>query len=199
MALHHRFPHLARLKITPRHAASAVAVAASVFFSASQLRNDELRQERDLELSSALLADGLRAAVEPRLAAGDDAGLHQLSERFGRRGRLAGIAVFDAEGGIVTATRSLEPHLHGPPRAAAESLARGVEASGYETFDGTRMKVSAVPLRARAQPAGVLAVFHDSSFIEARQARTSVTSLRRMAVQAVLFLAAVWLFGLFFK
>lgn len=198
MRLADHFPHITKFKITARHAASAVAVAASVF-SFSQLNNDQARQQRDLELSSGLLADSLRVAIEPLLAEGSTAKLRTLAKRFGKRGRLAGIAVYDPQGGVILASESLAPRLVPPPAAVRDCLARGAEADGYELIGGARMRVNALPLRGPRGPAGALAVFHDTGFIEARMARTRWNNARRMAIQASLFVTAVLVFGLFFK
>ncbi len=191
--------HLARFKITSRHAASAVAVAASLYFSLSQLENDKRRQERDVEMSSSLLADGLREAVEPLLESGAEGRLRVLVERFGRRGRLAGIAVYGEGGKLIAGSRSLLPRLNPPPPAVAECLARGAEAESRETAGGTDVHVHVLPLHRQHGAAGALAVFHDMSFIEARQVHSQLTSARRLVLQGALFVLAVWAFGLLLK
>ncbi len=188
--------YIHHFKITSRHAATAVAVAASIYFSFSALHNQKVRQQRDLEASSALLADGLREAVEPLLS-GPKARLQELADRFGRRAHLTGIAVFDEKGELVARSKSLSTELTKPPRIAQDALKRGREAEGYELIAGKRLRVNAVPLEVREKPAGVLAVFHDPAFIEARADRTRRDSALRMLYQAALFLAAVWVFGFF--
>ena len=193
------FLGISKIKLTSRHAASAVAIAASIYFSLSQLENERVRQERDLDLGSVILADSLREAVEPLLLADDKARLNLLVEQFGRRGRLAGMAVFDRHGGLVAGSRSLLPLLKVPPRAVAACLAREVEAHDYERLGGSRMRVEALPLHKMHGASGAVAVFHDTWFIEARAQRNRVLGVQRMAIQAVLFLAVVWLFELIFK
>ena len=193
------FLGISKIKLTSRHAASAVAIAASIYFSLSQLENERVRQERDLDLGSVILADSLREAVEPLLLADDKARLNLLVEQFGRRGRLAGMAVFDRQGGLVAGSRSLLPLLKVPPRAVAACLAREVEAHDYERLGGSRMRVEALPLHKMHGASGAVAVFHDTWFIEARAQRNRVLGVQRMAIQAVLFLAVVWLFELIFK
>ena len=193
------FERFSKFKPRPRHAASAVAIAASIYFSLSQLENDRLRQERDLDLSSVVLADSLREAVEPLVKAHDAARLRVLVEQFGRRGRLAGLAVYDGKGGLVAASRSLLPLLKKAPRAVSACLAREAEAHGYEKLGGTQLRVEALPLHKMHGASGVVAVFHDTWFIEARVQRSRVLGAQRMAIQAVLFLAAVWVFERVFE
>ena len=188
-----------RFRLTARHAASAVAIAASLFFSVSQLANERTWQERDLDLSSVLLADSLREAVEPLLHSRDSARLKLLTEQFGRRGRLAGIAVFDKDGRLIAATRTLMPALARTPRAVSECLASMIEAHGYESLGGARLRVEAMPLHKIHGASGAVAVFHDTWFIEARALRSRLAGARRMAVQAGLFLLVVWVFQLFLK
>lgn len=188
-----------KFKITARHAASSVAVAASLFFTLSQFENDRVRQEHDLDLSSVLLADGLREAVEPLLHSRDMARLMTLCEQFGRRGRLAGIAVYTEDGALIAGTRSLGPLLRGTPTAVAQCLSRRAETHDYEDVGGQRLRVESMPLHKIHGASGAVAVFHDTWFIEAREDRSRVVSAQRLAFQAALFLAAVWIFELFFN
>ena len=192
-------PPAAKFKIKARHAASAVAIGASLYFSASEFHNQKIREQRDLEASSALLADGLRAAIEPRLGAGSMEELKGLAERFGRRGKLAGIAVYDPQGRIIAATAALAPRLSAEPAAVLASLSHGGGEGDYEKLGGAVMRVTALPLRRENAPDGALAVFYDTKFIETRLDNRRWDNARRLAIQAALFLAAVWVFGLFFK
>jgi hypothetical protein len=188
-----------RYKVTARHAASSVAVAASLYFSLSQIQNDRLRQRHDLELSSALLVDALRETVEPLAAKEDIVSLQYLCERFSARGRLVGIAVYGKDGRALAATRSLAPRLkETPPKAVADCLDSRSDVADYEAVGSRKMRVNAVALGASGTPAGALAAFHDTAYIEARAARTRWSNARRVVIQAALFLAAVWVFGLFF-
>ncbi|MBI3551560.1 MAG: hypothetical protein HY077_03515 [Elusimicrobia bacterium] len=190
--------HLHSYKITSRRAATAVAVAASVYFSFSALHNQKVRQQRDLETSASLLADGLREALEPILD-GPRSHLQELADHFGKRGHLAGIAVFAEDRSLLARSKSLPQSLVKPPSIVARAALTRRGAEGYELTAGRRLRVNAVPLEVKGKPAGVVAVFHDPAFIEARMERTRWDSAWRMLLQGGVFLVAVWLFGLFIK
>jgi hypothetical protein len=185
--------YLEKLHLTPKRAATGVALLASVYFSLSQLHNQKVRQQRDLETSSVILADGLAQAVEP-LVGQTRSRLQELADRFGKRGHLAGIAVFDKKGQLLARSKNLPKSLTKPPRIAYEALSRGREAEGYEVVEKKRLRVNAVPL----EGGGVLAVFHDPAFLEARMERTKRDSALRMLYQAGVFLLAIGLFELLF-
>ena len=186
-----------RFKITARHAASAVAVLASVYFTFSQMSNDRRRQQRDLEVDAAVLSESLRAAIEPLARANDRRGLDELAQQFAGRGHLAGLAVYDGRGALLAATKSLRPRLTAPLEPVSRCLGGHRDANAYVQLGGARMRVNVVPLRGGA--AAALAVFHGTAYIDNREQRARLDSARRLAIQASLFLAAVWLFGFLIK
>lgn len=185
-------------KLTARHAASVVAVVASFYFTASQMQNDKLRQQRDLEMSSAVLSESLRAAFKPLFQASDRRGMQMLAQEFENRGRLAGVVLYDASGEVVAATNGLGRRLTTMPPAVAACIKDGTESDGYILLGPARMRVNALSISG-GRAGGVLAVFHDTAYIENRLARSRWNSVRRMSIQAVLFLGAVWAFGLLLK
>src|SRR5262245_40567735 len=98
------------MRITLRLIVSLAAVVSAVAFGSAylQVQSERRVQEEELRRRSSLLAESLEEAIEARLAAGDEAELKRLVDKFGRRERLSGLAVYDTEG---------------VPRAVSEGLA----------------------------------------------------------------------------
>src|SRR5687767_378780 len=112
------------MRITLRLIVSLVVVVASVALFSAYLHVglERTRQQEELARRSRLLAESLQEAVEPLLPRGASTGLTRLVEKFGNRERLAGVAVYDANGRPLAATASLLPILQQAPEEVLDFL-----------------------------------------------------------------------------
>jgi trehalose 6-phosphate synthase len=161
---------------------AAVAAVAAYF----QVRQEKAGYEKELARRASLIADGLQEAIEPLLESGRVNQLDRLVERFGNRERLAGVAVYNAKGELISATARLSFSPAAMPQAVSETLQSGADAGTFERIGDRELHVHARLLQARGQPAGALAVFHDPSYIRSRLWGIWRDTFFRVLAQAVL-------------
>src|SRR3990167_8261959 len=113
------------MRITLRLILSLVLVSSAVVFvSASyQARQEQVRLQEELERRAAILADSLQELTEPLLVGTERlADLQRLVDRFGNRERLAGVALYAADGQTLALTTSLPQQFHALPLLAEEAV-----------------------------------------------------------------------------
>jgi len=126
----------------------------------------------DLERRGEILTESLQETVEPVLArSGSENQLRRIVERFGNRERLAGIAIYDLDGELLAASASVARAAEMPPHVFAETVAHNQGTGEFVTLNNSSMYVYALPLQRGSTLSGVLATFHDASYIEAQSAQ----------------------------
>ncbi len=178
------------MRLSHRMAASAVAITASFLFFLSHLQNEKARQERDIEFNSQLLSESLRESVEPLLRRDPEGRLDSLVEKFGHRGRFAGMAVFDRHQALAV-TGSLRSLLASPPKLIAECLRKDAAVAAFERIGKRGLYINALPLHRREKLVGVLATFHDTSYIDVRLARLWRSNIEHVVIQMLLFIVVL--------
>lgn len=176
------------MKITPHRLIASIAIAIlSVFFLFSHLKREKARQERDLAINSALLGDSLQESIEPALQSHSDGRLQNIAEKFGHRGRLVGIAVYDLNQKPVVVTQTLQSSIVSVPSAVQNCLTQDKIKSGFEKIGKRTLFVHCVPLHSGPTTIGALALFNDTTYIENRISGILQSNIKRAAIQLSLF------------
>jgi trehalose-6-phosphate synthase len=166
------------MRVTFRLVASLVVSAALVVgaSTAYQARQEKERLIVELDRRGGLMAESLRELAGPLAARRDTKGLSRLVEKYGRRERLKGVAVFDADGKVFAVTRGLEgleakPGLdEGLPVCAALPGPPPVRECAAGLPDG----------------AGSIMIVHDASHIDDRMQELWRHNFLRLLVQVLL-------------
>ena len=157
------------MRITLRLIVSlVVASSVVVFISAGyQARHEKVRLQEELERRAAILADTLQELVEPLMAHGERvADLQRLVERFGNRERLAGVALYAADGQTLALTASLPQQFQTLPSLAEEAIQVDDAKHGLIQVGQKHWHLFALPMRREASLLGALVLFHDAGYIE---------------------------------
>ncbi|MDA8325797.1 MAG: trehalose-6-phosphate synthase [Nitrospiraceae bacterium] len=176
------------MKITARLIVSLVLVVAAVtaIFSFYQVDKEKSRMADDLERRTAILADSLRESVATLVEAGLPARLNRLVVRFGNRKRLEGVAVFDADGNIITVTPELKPKISQPFPEAVKTMLDNSPSSKLTDISGKETYIYVLPLQANGKIAGAMALFDDASYIDARLKEIWKSNLLRFLIYTLL-------------
>src|SRR3989338_890870 len=183
------------MRITLRLILSLViAASAVVFFSAGyQSRQERARLQEELGRRASVLADTLQELVEPLMVNGERvAELQRLVERFGNRERLAGVALYAADGQTLALTASLPQQFHTLPSLAEEAIQVDDAKHGLIQVGLKHWHLFALPMRRDASLLGALVLFHDASYIETHATQLWRQSFVRLFFH-VLFIALVTL------
>ena len=151
-----------------------------------QVRTEKRGLRADLERRAAILAESLQEIVEPALEKGSHEQLRRVVERFGNRERLAGVVVYDARGEVLAESSNLNARFDPPavPLDRVKNDGNGVDE--FLTLGGKTMNVYYLPLHDRTSMDGVLAIFHDASYIEAQSDRIWRETLWHVIAQVLL-------------
>src|SRR5262249_38761539 len=90
-----------------------VLTLVSLLFSYAKVRIDKDRLRQELRNRAQTQAESLQEGVEPALEKGSRRELQRIVERFGDRGHLEGIAIYDRTGKLVTLTSGLTERFPG--------------------------------------------------------------------------------------
>jgi trehalose-6-phosphate synthase len=161
----------------------SVAVV-SLLFATYQVRTQRRELRSDLSRRAEILGDSLQESVEQILDRGSDKGLQRLVDRFGQREHLKGVALYDPSGTVIAITPALNPMFRVRPPVAS----RAAQQNGGmgEFVRGQAVHIYALSVHRNGEPAGTLAVFHDTTYIDDQVAHTLRDSLLNATVQTVL-------------
>src|SRR3984885_2670643 len=167
----------------------------SLAFALYQTQSEMHGLRRDLDRQSAVLAESLEKSAAPLVAAHSYRDLQRLADRFKDHERLAGVAVYDAQGQPLAITPNLAARLPELPAVVDHAAKQGVAAGEYFKTAGGLMHVFALPLNAETGggATGALAVFHDAAFIESQSADTLRRALASVAIQTMLIVSVTLL------
>ncbi len=183
------------MKITARLMISLIIGTALVtlLFAYFQVKGEKRNTRKELEQRAELLAESLGQGVEPLLQKRNHKDLQNLVDRFGNRQRLAGVAVYDADGHPLAMTTGLGERLRNRPDVAARAVTENQPHGEYLGVGPARLHVYSVPLILDDKVVGSLAIFHDASFIDAQGTRLWRDSFRRVLVQTLFIVLATLL------
>ncbi len=158
------------MKITLRLVVSLVLVVAlaAVAFSFHQVREEKALLTAEAERRTNILAESLHESVAPLVRSDAVGKLNELVQRFSDRDRFQGIAVQDARGRLLSATVDLDPRLPGYVRDITRRATEGGPAGRFVRIGDRRVYLYASPLVSGQEAVGVLTLFHDASYIDAR-------------------------------
>lgn len=164
-----------------------VGVTLVTFFVArNQVRAEKRGLRADLERRAEILAVSLQDIVEPALDRGERDQLRRIVERFGNRERLAGVVVYDADGKVLAESSGLVGRTNRPPVPLDRIKQSDPGFGEFVNVGGRAMHVYYLPLRDRTSVDGVLAIFHDATFIEAQSERIWRVTLWHVIAEVLL-------------
>ena len=156
------------------------------FISWNQVRAEKRGLRIDLERRAGILAESLREIVQPALQQGSRGQLRRIVERFEERQRLADVIVYDAEGSVLAESSSLETRFPSPRVPLDQVAAKEQGVGQFLNLGGTAVHAYYLSLYDGASFAGVLAIFHDASYIEAQSQRIWRETLWHVIAQVLL-------------
>ena len=161
----------------------SVAVV-SLLFAGYQVRTQRRMLRSDLSRRAEILGDSLQESVEQILDHGKDRDLQRLVDRFGQREHLKGVAIYDPAGTVVTITPGLPAKYRTRPWVAAKASQQETGVGDFLTDEPVH--IYALTVHRNDVPAGTLAVFHDTTYIDEQVSHTLRDSLLNATVQTVL-------------
>ncbi len=179
------------MKITFRLVVSLVLVVAlaAVAISWHQVYEEKLLLTSEAERRINVLAESLHESVTPLVQTDSSGKLDELVQRFGSRDGVNGIAVQDARGQVLSATANLDPRVRGYFRQVARDMTEHGPASRFVHVGGRKICLYASPLVAGQEIVGVLTLFQDASYIDARLEEIWTHNFARFLVLSLLLVA----------
>jgi len=158
------------------------------FLARNQVRSEKRGLRADLERRAEIFAESLQEIVEPTLEKGSREQLRHIVDRFGNRERLASVAIYNAQGEILAESSTLEVKFAPPPVPMQRIKNQPTGLSEFLRLNDEPVHAYYLPLHARSsgQIDGVLAVFHDASYIEAQSDRIWRDTLWHVIAQVLL-------------
>src|SRR6267378_2102426 len=173
-----------------------VSVAAvSLLFATYQVRTEKRLLGNDLARRAEILGESLQESVEPLLDRATDKSLQRLVERFAMREHLKGVAVYSSAGAPLAITSGLSPVFRLRPPTATRAFQKNAGVGEFLSAeqnpslsleDAVPVHIYALPLHRNGEIVGVLALFHDTSYIDKQVSRTLRDSLLNAFVQTIL-------------
>jgi alpha,alpha-trehalose-phosphate synthase [UDP-forming] len=152
----------------------------------NQVRSEKRGLRADLERRAEILAESLQEIIEPALEKGSRDQLRHIVERFGNRERLEGVVVYDAQGKVLAESSTLTARFDSLPVPPAQVKAQDAGISKFIKVGDRPMHVYYLPLHENSSMVGVLAVFHDTSYIETQSESIWRGSIWHMIAQVLL-------------
>lgn len=123
---------------------------------------------RDLQKRASVLAESLAGNVDRDLERGTVQTLRRTVQQFANRENLMGLAVYGAQGQVVSETPELEPLIDQTPPQVLQTLKTNQESDVFERLGDKPVHICVVPLRHQDKFLGALAIVHDASYIRAQ-------------------------------
>ena len=155
-------------------------------FAYFQVRSQKRSLRSDLEKRAEVLAESLVDNVQPLLASHSLVSLQQLLDRFENREGLDGVAVYDSHGNKIAVASTLETQTGAAPSAVRQALYRVKGVNQFFNLDGVPMQVYALPIQGNGGVEGVLAIYHNTRFIEDQSFRLWRDTFLRLLVETLL-------------
>jgi trehalose-6-phosphate synthase len=161
----------------------------SLLFAGYQVRTERRILRNDLSRRAETLGESLQEAIELLPDKGREKNLQRLVERFSQREHLKGVAVYDTDGNAVAITPALAPVFKKPPAAATRAAEKNSGIGEFVRVERQPMHIYALPLHSNAKPAGVLALYHDTTYIDVQLSHTLRDALLTALIQTLLITA----------
>jgi trehalose 6-phosphate synthase len=188
-----------------RQVFGVVAIFASIigllgiFFTFTQVSQEDKRLTNDIEYRSSLLSDSLKETVEPNFISKSDVYLQSVVNRFADKQRIAGLAVVDNTGNLIAVSSSLPKAMSQPEQVAADVMDADKANGNFAVYNGKRMYVFATPLHDKKNVVGALVVVQNASYIDTQLLDLWTSSLLRLLIQIIIISLVVlivlrWIF-----
>jgi alpha,alpha-trehalose-phosphate synthase [UDP-forming] len=161
----------------------------SLLFAGYQVRTERRILRNDLSRRAETLGESLQESVELLPEKGREKGLQRLVERFSQREHLKGVAVYDPSGSVVAITPALAAVFKTRPATATHAAGKDSGFGEFLKVEGQPMHIYALPLHSNAKPAGVLALYHDTTYIDVQLSHTLRDALLTALIQTLLITA----------
>ncbi len=156
-----------------------------LLFTLMQVRQEKKRLTIDLQLRASLLGESLKETIEPLSEKGRQERLQKIVGKFGRRERLAGVAVYDVKDKLIAATPLLSNDLSAPPKVITDAMNADLESGHFLHLGGKEMYLYALPLHREKSVAGALVIIQDPSYIQDRLSLIWKNNFIRFLVNAL--------------
>jgi trehalose-6-phosphate synthase/uncharacterized membrane protein affecting hemolysin expression len=154
--------------------------------SKNEVRWQKRGLRADLERRAEILSESLQEIVEPALEKGSREQLRHIVERFGNRERLAGVVVYDKKDEVLAQSSNLLNQVNPPPELRERVIASDKGMGEFLDLGTQPVYVYYIPLHDRTGVSGVLAIFHDASYIEMQSARMWRTTVWHVIFEVLL-------------
>lgn len=171
---------------------SIVSIIA-ILFTFNQVEREQQRLENDIEYRSSLLADSLKESVEPNFINKSDKYLQSVVEKFADNQRIAGLAIVDNTGKIITVSSSLPNEIQEANKIAVDVMDSDKSSGDFAEFNSHKMYVFAAPLHDKKSVVGSLIIVQNAEYINTRLLDIWKNNLVRLFAQAFLVSLAVLL------
>jgi alpha,alpha-trehalose-phosphate synthase [UDP-forming] len=158
------------------------------FIARNQVRSEKRGLRADLERRAEIFAESLQEIVEPTLEKGSREQLRHIVDRFGNRERLAGVVIYNAQGEILAESSTLESKFAPPPLPLQQIKSEGTGLSEFLQLNNEPVHAYYLLLHGKStnDVDGVLAIFHDATYIEAQSERIWRDTLWHVIAQVLL-------------
>src|ERR1700688_1182065 len=161
----------------------------SLLFAAYQVRTERRILRNDLSRSAVTLGESLQQSIELLPDKGREKNLQRLVDRFSERQHLKGVAVYDTDGKALAITPALAPVFKTRPTTATRAAEKDAGYGEFLKVERQPMHIYALPLHNAAKPAGVLALYHDTTYIDIQLSHTLRDALLTALIQTLLITA----------
>jgi alpha,alpha-trehalose-phosphate synthase [UDP-forming] len=178
-----------RLNLSLVAGVAVVSLAIALY----QTQSETAGLKRDLERQTVLAAENLERTAAPLIATEASSRLQTLIDRFQERQRLAGVAVFGAEGQPLASTPALADRIG---RDALPMNRQKWAGGGFGEFfrgRGQLLYAYELPVKSGDSMIGALTIFSDAGYIESREASVWKNALTGLLVQTVLIVSVTML------
>jgi trehalose 6-phosphate synthase len=172
---------------------SGVAVV-SLGLALYQAQAERRGSRRELERRARVMAESLEKSATPLLEASSTSTLQRLVVQFRDHERLAGVAVYDAQGKPLAATAGVEEMRAAGDGAWQRALQPGGGGEAFFPWNGKSMHIVARPIASEAGPAATLAIFQDAGYIDAAESALWRRAFAGVVVQTLMIVGATLLF-----
>lgn len=165
----------------------ALSVAAiSLLFAGYQVRTEKRNLEHDLVHRAENLGESMQETVEHLLEQDSVRALKRFVERYGQREHLKGLAIYDENERALAITEALPPELNSCPKIDSKKTIDAIGTGKNLRAGDLQLYVYELPLERDGKAAGTIAIYYDTSYINARVSYTLRDSLLNALVQTVL-------------
>src|SRR5580704_6799407 len=190
------------MRLTTRLSFSLICsvAAVSLILAYFQTRADTRSLHHELERRAVVLAESIAKSAEPLVESNSYHDLQTLVDRFKDREQITGLAVYSPDGSLLTMSSGLAGRLDQVPAPVRQAVNDGLTHAGFLQLGGGPMHVVVLPLRQDPLMIGILAIFHDTAYIDAQAAALWRRALIGVAIQTLLIgcitlLTIRWGFG----